>query len=247
VATGSAARRVADALRAAILAGELPDGARLPSLTELAAQHGVSADVARQAIARLRAERLVSTRQGAGAFVSRFALILRSSPGRLAGERWRSGRDIQDADTGPRPRTVDVTVTEAVPPDFAREALGTRAGRRVLARSRRFVVDGRPVQLSTSYMPLAIVRGTAAAYTDTGPGGLYARLGDLGHAPVRFTERVTARAPRPDEREALELPAAGALVFEVIRHAYDAADRCVEVNRMVLDAAVYELEYSFPA
>src|SRR6185295_5923197 len=99
----------------------------------------------------------------------------------------------------------------------------------------------------TSYLPLDIVRGTAATYTDTGAGGLYARLADLGHAPARFTERVSARGPFPDERMALELPATGGMVFEIVRHAYDEAGRCVEVNRMVLDASAYELEYTFDA
>jgi GntR family transcriptional regulator len=243
----SEASRVADALREAILSGEMPDGTRLPSLAELAQTYGVSPDVARQAVAALRRERLVVTRHGAGTFVSRFALIVRSSPGRLARDRWGAGADIQDADTGPRPRTVGTVVAEVPAPEFAATALDVEPGSPVLARSRRFLVEDRPVQLATSYLPLDIVRGTAATYTDTGPGGLYARLADLGHAPARFTERVTARGPYPDERTALEMPAGGGLVFEIVRHAFTETGRCVEVNRMVLDAAVYELEYTFDA
>jgi GntR family transcriptional regulator len=243
----SEAGRVADALRAEILTGDLPDGSRLPSLTALASTYGVSVDIARQAIGILRAERLVATRHGAGAFVTRFALITRRSPGRLAAEQWGQGKAIQDHDTGPRPRTVDVVVTETSAPPYVAEALGIRAATKVLSRSRRFVVEDRPVQLATSYLPLALVRGTAITYTDTGPGGLYARLAEIGHAPVRFVERVVARAPYPVEREALEMQAGGSLVYEITRLAYDDTGRCVEVNRMILDAAAYQLEYGFPA
>lgn len=243
----SEASRVADELRAAILSGELADGARLPSLSELASSHGVSTDVARQAVAALRAERLAVSRHGAGTFVSRFALITRSSPGRLSRARWGAGDAIQDADTGVRLRTVGVAVNEVPAPDFVAAALGVASGDAVLARSRRFLVEHRPVQLSTSYMPLDIVRGTAATYTDPGPGGVYARLADLGHTPARFVERVSARAPYPEERTALEMAGSGGLVYEIVRLAYTEPGRCVEVNRMVLDAAAYELEYEFRA
>lgn len=243
----SEARRVADNLRGMILSGDLADGERLPSLTMLAQQYGVTVDIARQAINALRGERLVTTRRGSGAFVSRFALIVRSSPSRLSRDVWGSGATIQDADTGPRPRTVDVVVSEVAATGEVAAALGVKPGRKVLSRARRFVVDDRPVQLATSYLPLNIAKGTAVMYTDTGPGGVYARLAERGHAPVRFVERVAARAPRPDERAALDMSASAGLVFEIIRRAIDAADRCVEVSVMVLDVAAYELEYAFPA
>jgi len=245
---GSEARRIADDLRAAILRGQLTDGDRLPSQAELARQYGVTNDVARQAILTLRAERLIVSRGGRGAFVSRFPLIVRSSTDRLTRAKTRGpGRAVQDADTEPRPRAVDVVVEEVRADEFVARALDVEPGTWVLSRSRRFVVDERPVQLARSYLPLDIVRGTAATYTDTGAGGLYARLADLGHAPTRFVERITARAPYPDERARLELAATAELVFEVHRTAFDRAKRCVELNVMVLDAAAYELEYQFSA
>ncbi len=242
----SEARRVANDLRSSILAGDLVDGARMPSLTALAQRYAASHDVVRQAIGILREEGLVVTRHGAGTFVRRFALIVRSSPGRLARSRWGSGAAIQDHDTAPRPRTVDVVVSEVPAPEAAARGLGIEPGEVVLSRSRRFLVEERPVQLSTSYLPLDLVRGTAVAYTDTGPGGLYARLADLGHGPDRFVERVAARAPRPEERAQLAMAARGGVVFEVIRAAYSGS-RAVEVNVMILDATAYELEYAFSA
>ncbi len=242
----AAYERVAAELRAAILAEAV--GGRLPSLAGLADRYDVTPDVARRAIEVLRAEGLVVTRQGAGSYVRRFERITRSSPGRLAHEQWATGQPVQDADTGSRPRAVDIVVAEEPASGDVAAALGVNPGQPVLTRSRRFTVEGRPVQLATSFLPLDIVGGTRVAYTDAGPGGTYARLAEFGHEPVRFTERLTARAPYPDEVDRLELGSSvGALVIEIVRYAYTADDRCVEVNHMTLDATAYTLEYHFTA
>jgi GntR family transcriptional regulator len=243
---GPAYERVAAQLREAILDGTIRK--RLPTLAGLAERHGVTPDVARRAVEILRAEGLIVTRQGSGSYVRRFERITRRSPERLSKAQWAAGQPIQDADTGLRPRAVDIVVAEQPAPEDVATALGIEPGQPVLTRSRRFLVEGRPVQLATSYLPLDIVGGTRIAYTDVGPGGSYARLAELGHEPARFTERLTARAPRPEEVDRLELASSvGALIIDLTRLAYTAADRCVEVNHMVLDATAYTLEYHFPA
>lgn len=244
---GPAYRRVADDLRVRIRAGRLAPGARLPSLPQLGDEYEVSPDVARQAIGILRAEGLVETRQGSGAFVRAFAQIIRSSPNRLARAQWGSGKAIQDHDTERRWRTVDVVVSETPAPRDIAEHLGVEPDAPLLSRTRRFLVDERPVQLATSFYPLDIVRGSAITYTDTGPGGAYARLAELGHEPVRFTELVADRSPTREESFDLALPKNGGRVFDMTRLAFTKDGRCIEVNRMVLDTAVYVLEYHFTA
>lgn len=243
---GPVYERMVNEMREAILTGELVG--RLPSLVSLGDQYGTAPAIARKAVDILRAEGLIThTRQGARPYVRQFQRITRRSPGRLSREQWGTGQAIQDADTGIRPRLVDVTVGETPAPAFVAEALGVESGAAVLTRARRFVVEERPVQLATSYLPLDFA-DTRLAYTDVGAGGTYARLAELGHAPVRFVERATARAPRPDEVDRLELPSAvGAIVVEIVRYAYTEAGRCVEVNRMILDATAYDLEYEFTA
>jgi GntR family transcriptional regulator len=62
-------KQIADDLRARIRDGRLPVGTQLPSLAELMQEYGVSITVVRMAIAALRAEGLVTTHQGKGAFV----------------------------------------------------------------------------------------------------------------------------------------------------------------------------------
>lgn len=63
------AMQLGDTLRQAIGEGQFPPGSRLPSEAQLTAVHGVSRTVVREAIAALRADRLVEARQGAGVFV----------------------------------------------------------------------------------------------------------------------------------------------------------------------------------
>src|ERR1700737_284497 len=53
-----------------ITSGKIPPGSQLPTEQELIAATGVSRTVVREAVAALRAEGLVITRQGVGAFVA---------------------------------------------------------------------------------------------------------------------------------------------------------------------------------
>lgn len=63
--------RVAAAIATEIMEGRLPDGAQLPTEQTLATKFGVSRSVVREAIARLRSDGMVRSRQGVGAFVVR--------------------------------------------------------------------------------------------------------------------------------------------------------------------------------
>ena len=60
---------LAEAISREIAEGRLQAGDRLPTEAELAAAAGVSRTVVREAVAALKAAKLVQTRQGAGAFV----------------------------------------------------------------------------------------------------------------------------------------------------------------------------------
>jgi GntR family transcriptional repressor for pyruvate dehydrogenase complex len=61
---------VVDRIAAEIGSGRIPPGSRLPTEQALVAALGVSRTVVREAVAALRAEGMVVTRQGAGAFVA---------------------------------------------------------------------------------------------------------------------------------------------------------------------------------
>ncbi len=61
--------QIRDELRAGILDGSLPAGARIPTVTALAREHGVTAATIRRAMQDLVAEGLVTTHVGRGTFV----------------------------------------------------------------------------------------------------------------------------------------------------------------------------------
>ncbi|WP_327088844.1 GntR family transcriptional regulator [Nonomuraea sp. NBC_01738] len=237
-------RRIADELRARILAGDLRDGDRLPGENALMAEHAIARATARQALAVLINEGLAVPKRGSGVYVRLFKPIRRHGSRRLSREQWGQGRAIWDADTRGRPFTVDEVevVRETATEDVASVLESTD----VWVRRRRYLVDGRPVQLATSYFPAVMVDGSAITSQDTGPGGVYARLGDLGLPPAHFTEEVRARMPRPREARLLDLPG-GTPIIEVCRTAYTSGGLPIELNEMALDSAAYVLQYDFDA
>ncbi|MFJ2746052.1 GntR family transcriptional regulator [Streptomyces sp. NPDC087440] len=239
-------QRIADALKADVESGRYGPGDRLPGENELMEQHGVARMTARHALGVLRSEGIVEARKGAGVFVRSFRPLRRSGIRRLAGEQWAAGRSVWSADLGDqRVLTVDRVVVEEAPAS-ARVAglLGVPAGQPVWERRRRYVLDGKPVLLAGSRFPAELVRDTAVVRPDPGPGGVYARLGELGHAPTRFREEITARTPTAAEAAELSRPST---VILITRTAFTATGTVVEVNDMVLDAASYILEYEFDA
>jgi DNA-binding FadR family transcriptional regulator len=84
---------IAERIAAEITAGKLAPGTRLPTEQEMVESMGVSRTVVREAVAALRAEGLVITRQGAGAFVADDAA---QRPFRLALDGLASFEDVLD-------------------------------------------------------------------------------------------------------------------------------------------------------
>ncbi|MCC9306886.1 GntR family transcriptional regulator [Kitasatospora sp. RB6PN24] len=240
-------RRIAEELKAAIDAGQYAPGDRLPGENDLMETYGVARMTARQALGVLQSEGLAEARKGAGVFLRDFRPLRRRGIPRLAESQWGAGKSIWAADVGNRSLEVDhVDVAEASARADIATALDIEPGQAVCVRHRRFLLDGKPILLSTSHFPAALVTGTRITEADTGPGGSYARLAEIGAKPVRFREEIRSRMPNAEEAAALEL-AAGTPVVLVCRTAYAEDGRAVELNEMVLDAGAYVLEYEFEA
>lgn len=241
-------RRIADALKAAIEEGRYGPGDRLPGENDLMATYAVARMTARQALGVLQTEGLAEARKGAGVFVRTDPPLRRHGVKRLARERWSTGQSIWSADLdAPRELTVDqVSVGEGAPPDRIATALDMAPGALACVRSRRYALDGKTVMLSVSYLPSSLVSGSPITTPDTGPGGIYARLADLGHAPVRFREEVRSRMPTASEADDLGLPP-GTPVILIRRTAFTEKGDAVEVNEMTLDSGAYVLDYEFDA
>jgi GntR family transcriptional regulator len=240
-------RQIAADLREAIHAGDYSPGDRLPGENDLMARYQVARMTARQALGALQHEGIAVARKGSGVFVQDFAPIIREGLTRLSHDRWARGTSIWSADAANRDLQVTTRVREDGAPSHIATLLGLAEGDRVYMRERRFVLDDQPVMLSTSYLPADIVRHSAITQEDTGPGGTYARLAELGHAPTQFREDIRARMPQQREVTALELPASGTPVIDIIRTAFTEAGDPIEVNAMTLDASAYILRYDFEA
>src|ERR671930_1443350 len=85
-------------LRVLIASGQLPPGARLPGVRELASGTGVNVNTARAVYRRLEEDGLIASRHGLGTFVAEEA---RRSPDleRLAAD---AGRSAQESGVDPR-------------------------------------------------------------------------------------------------------------------------------------------------
>ncbi|MFI7077845.1 winged helix-turn-helix domain-containing protein [Micromonospora sp. NPDC049903] len=62
-------QRIAQDIRDKIRSGDYPPGAKLPSLREMTAHYGVSAEPVRSALLILQAEGLIEGHQGKGTYV----------------------------------------------------------------------------------------------------------------------------------------------------------------------------------
>lgn len=91
--SGNLADRVLTRLNADIRGGRLGPGARLPTEQELTARMGVSRAVVREAIAALKADGLVVTRRGSGAYV---AATPAATPFRISGQDMSRLHDVLD-------------------------------------------------------------------------------------------------------------------------------------------------------
>lgn len=235
---------IAEGVRESIAKGEYLPGKRLPGEDKLAIQYGASLTTVRAALSALVSEGTLETRPRSGTYVRTYRRILRDANQRLAASQWGSGRDIWDVDAAGRERSVDqVEVFRTEAPENVATRLGTKD---VWVRKRRYLIDGRPVQTAVTYYPAEIVEGSPITTPNTGAGGSYARLAELGYAPAEFAERVVVRMPTPAEVKTLQLGAATPIA-QIRREAVTAEGRIVEVNDMVCAGDAYVFQWRFPS
>jgi GntR family transcriptional regulator len=245
----AAFRQIADHLRSAIERGELREGGQLPSEAQLMEHYGVARMTVRSALQQLQAEGLTFSQHGKGVYVRSRPPVRRLASDRLARRHREAGKAafIAEADkVGARPGVDMIEVSEESPIPEIAERLRLRRDDLAVVRRRRYLLDGRPVELATSYIPAAIAHGTAIERENTGPGGIYARLEELGHRLDHFEEEVSTRMPTADETRALGLlPAVP--VIHLVRTAYAADGYPVEVCDTIMAGDSYVLSYELPA
>lgn len=242
-------QQIADRLRTDIQAGALERGSKVPSERALMDDYDAARGTVRQALAVLRTEGLIEIVHGKGAFVRDQPPIRRVAHDRFARRHREAGQAAFLAEMEAEGRKPQVEVQYVGPghaPAEIAEQLGVDADQDVLVRRRRYLADGRPVELATSYLPMELAEGTAIAEEETGPGGIYARLEELGHELVEFTEEVSARMPHPEEARDLAL-VVGVPILRVVRRTVDHEGRVVEVCDTIKAADRFVLSYGLPA
>jgi GntR family transcriptional regulator len=242
-------KQIADHLRTAIARGRLHEGDQLPSEARLMNHYSVARMTIRNAMRLLQDEGLVTAEHGKGVYVRSRPPVRRLASDRFAQRHRKEGKAafISEAEhAGATPRVDMIEVSESRPPDEIADRMGINDDASVVVRSRRYLLDGRPVEIAVSYVPADLARGTPISDPNPGPGGIYARLEEQGHTLERFTEDVMARMPTPQESRLLNL-SPGVPVFRLIRTAYDTDNRPVEVCDTVMATDVYQLSYELPA
>jgi GntR family transcriptional regulator len=242
-------KQIADHLRDAIARRRLPEGEQLPSEAQLMEHYGVARMTIRNALRLLQDEGLTTAEHGRGVYVRARPPVRRLASDRFAQRHRKEGKaafTVEAAQVGATPQVDMLTVSEAQPPAEVADRLKVDDDASVVVRSRRYLLDGKPVETAVSYIPADLAKGTPIADPNPGPGGIYARLEEQGHTLARFTEDVAARMPTPEEVRLLALPP-GVPVFRLVRTAYDIDGRAVEVCDTVMAADAYLLSYELPA
>lgn len=225
--------QIAADLRARIMSGQI-DGT-LPSMSLLMEDQPTNSKATMQrAIALLRDEGLIESRQGAST--------------RVRTEQVRhvvAGAHVQPDSGDYRFHLLDVAEAEArgdvasallIPPGELAVV------RTLLIRRRR---DDTPVELVHLYFPKKLAQATALAEKRPIKGGVAAVLTELGVERMPDNDVVTTRPPTTGELKLLELP----VTVPVLRslRVYRSADgKPVEVDVMVNSGHLVELRYALP-
>jgi GntR family transcriptional regulator len=242
-------QRIADDLRRKIDDGTLAVGARIPSRTELKRTYSASDQTVDRAVRVLKAAGYAMGQFGRGVFVSDRAPIgtLVRAPGTTdspLAARVRVRREATEAAAQPH-LLWEATSQVTVAPARIAERLGLRPEEAVMRTDYEFLADHRPLQLATSWEPLALTEGTEVAYPDRGPFarvGVPGRFAAIGIRVVRATEMVGSRPATTPEAETLGC-SPGQSLTAVERTHYDDRHRPVETSDTVIRGDRWRLEY----
>ncbi|HEX5569214.1 MAG TPA: GntR family transcriptional regulator [Streptomyces sp.] len=244
--TGKAGQ-VADAIRAAIEAGEYPPGSSLPSGEDLAEQYAAHRGTVYKALRQLAAEGYLT-------LVRRHPAVVRERPKQVMVVRDRNvyrdelgyyfDQNAKDWRAVEKP-----TRGSAVPPDHVADMLGVDRGRMVFARNRLMGPPGatRALQIATSYIPLPLTLEIPALEAERpGPGGIYDVVEDHFDAPLQWREMISARRPTAEEQRALGI-SADVPVLVVTRCSMihrEGTNVPVEVNETRMASAQFAVSYA---
>lgn len=240
----AAYRRVAAVIRDAIEAGELTPGTTLDTSKQIAAQHGITQETA------LKALRLLAT-EGYIVIPARQRAVVRDRPAGLTVVRdrhaYRDEIGYHFDQNAKHWRAVGApTRGFRVPPAHVAALLDVPRGEDVVIRDRAMGPPGagRAVQLTTSYIPMALATVIPELRAErTGPGGIYDRIEEHFRAPIAWRETISARLPDEEEQQRLGVPGTVPLLVVTRESHVPGRDAAVEVNETRLAAEQFAVSY----
>ncbi|RSS79364.1 GntR family transcriptional regulator [Streptomyces sp. WAC06614] len=239
--------QVADALRARIEAGEWPIGAKLPSRARFAEEYAVGQSVAQRAMERLIIEGFLEGRAGSGTYVRRPRRRLRLVRSRRRAAR--AGRQFaaEVAGQGQAASCESRSQARVPAPEDIAARLAIEPGDLCVLTDYEYLADGRPVQLSRSWEPMALTHGTPVELPEMGRQqgvGVVERMRSIGIDVASAVE--VPRPARATQAQANLLGISiGDLITEIERTYYDGAGRPVETADIVLADIRTEIAYEF--
>jgi len=252
--------QLADHIRQAIASRDLQPGDRIPSEPDIASAVGVDRSTVRRAIELLVNEGVLQRSHGKPTTVvpPPVARIMSTRRYQEELDRLRAGQPPETAFVTDHDVTWDSYTIEPIQysdepaTETDRHYLAIGKGAKVMRRRGVKRIDGTPIQIQRSAIPLHLAKGTLLAdiKAQPYPGGTLAELYDVGLIPpaARLTvaEEAHARMPNTRERQLLELAVTGP-VWDIVR-VFKVDGSPVEVSRVIAPTArivlVYETDLS---
>jgi GntR family transcriptional regulator len=203
----------------------------------------------RRAVAVLKAEGLVITEQGRGAFVRpkpHVRLLVTGANYRRHRGAGLAGFNAQVAEQGQRPEQRLLEVGQVEAPVEVAVRLEIEENVSVIVRRRLFLVEDQAVALCDSYYPADLVAGTAIAEPVRIRGGAHAVIedpaGPIRRSVARSVDELVGRMPTRQESDQLQL-SPGVPVVRVLRTIYDTEGAPLEVQDSVVAADRHKFRY----
>lgn len=243
----SLSRQIAADLRGAILRGDMPPGAVLPSERELIERYGTTKATASKVIGMLLAEGLVTTELGRGTFVRNRPPLRRISAARRHAAHRDAGKpvfDVQAISQGQKPTRRMLYVGRMATPPHAATWLKISPGEETAVRRRLQLLDNEPAVISTSYYPLWIAEGSRLESQEALPEGPDELIEALGHRFSHGIEVFRAQMPTPEEADLLAL-SPGVPVVHMWDVDYDEQGRTLQVAHDIYASDRHEFAYQW--
>lgn len=248
--------QLADHIRQAITTGDLQPGDQLPSEKEIHESIGADVTTVRRGVQVLVTEGLLVKSRGRRTAVAEPPPVRELDTQRYRDEleRLRAGKR-EDTAAFVTDHGADWDTYTVKPIEYSEEPaneadaryLQIRKGTKVMRRRMVKRIDGQPLQIQRSTVPLTKAKGTVLA-DDTVqpyPGGTLAELYDAGLIPddatLSIAEEVRGHMPNTTERRLLQMEVAGP-VWNIVR-VFSVDGIPVEVSRVIAPQSRVMLRY----